>query len=157
MKILGIKDEDFVNYKKCSMTILFAYCSFKCGRENCQNIELEGAPQIEISPYAIVERYMANPLSEAFVFSGLEPFAQYYEMTQLMKEIREHTTDPIIVYTGYSEDDPHIRDYWLDLCRYGNVIIKFGAFIPGHEPHYDDVLGVKLASPNQYGKQICLL
>ena len=33
MKIKGLMTEDFVNYKKVSMTIIFPYCTFKCGKD----------------------------------------------------------------------------------------------------------------------------
>jgi hypothetical protein len=40
------------------------------------------------------------------------------------------------------------------LKSFSNIIIKFGRFIPNQEPHYDEVLGVKLASDNQYARRI---
>ena len=40
------------------------------------------------------------------------------------------------------------------LKKYSNIIIKFGRFIPNQKPHYDPVLGVELASDNQYGEKI---
>ena len=40
------------------------------------------------------------------------------------------------------------------LKQYDNIIIKFGRFIPNQEKHYDEVLGVELASPNQYARRI---
>jgi len=40
------------------------------------------------------------------------------------------------------------------LSQYKNVIIKFGRFIPNQEPHYDEILGVNLASNNQYARRI---
>jgi len=33
MIIKGLIDEDFVNYKKPSMTIMMPYCTFKCDKE----------------------------------------------------------------------------------------------------------------------------
>ena len=36
-----------------------------------------------------------------------------------------------------------------------NIIIKFGRYIPNQKPHYDEVLGVNLASDNQYAERIC--
>ena len=33
MKIKGLISEDFVNYKKPAMTIMFPYCTFKCGTD----------------------------------------------------------------------------------------------------------------------------
>lgn len=33
MKIKGIVFEDFLNYKKPSLFIIFPYCSFKCDKD----------------------------------------------------------------------------------------------------------------------------
>ena len=54
------------------------------------------------------------------------------------------------IYTGYYPEE--IQDELKQLQKYKNIIIKFGRFIPGQEPHYDEVLGVYLASDNQYGE-----
>ena len=35
-----------------------------------------------------------------------------------------------------------------------NVIIKFGRYIPGQEKVFDEILGIYLASSNQYAKHI---
>ena len=35
-----------------------------------------------------------------------------------------------------------------------NIIIKFGRYIPNQQAHYDDILGVNLASNNQYAIKI---
>ena len=44
IKIRGLVDEDFVNYKKPAMFIAFPYCTFKCDKECgysvCQNSSL---------------------------------------------------------------------------------------------------------------------
>ena len=37
---------------------------------------------------------------------------------------------------------------WLKL--YGPSIVKYGRFIPNHTEYFNDELGVKLASKNQY-------
>ena len=37
--------------------------------------------------------------------------------------------------------------------QYDNIVVKFGRFRPNQDPHYDNVLGVKLASNNQYAKK----
>ena len=39
-------------------------------------------------------------------------------------------------------------------CLASNIVIKYGRYIPGQTPHYDEVLGVKLASDNQYAERI---
>jgi hypothetical protein len=41
------------------------------------------------------------------------------------------------------------------LWDYKNIIIKYGRYIPNQTPHYDEVLGVYLASDNQYAVRIC--
>jgi len=35
----------------------------------------------------------------------------------------------------------------------GNIIVKFGRYRPNQEKHYDKILGVFLASDNQYAKE----
>lgn len=40
------------------------------------------------------------------------------------------------------------------LSEYKNIVVKFGRYIPGQEKHYDEVLGVYLASDNQYAEKI---
>ena len=37
---------------------------------------------------------------------------------------------------------------------YENIIVKFGRYVPNQLPHYDNVLGIKLASDNQYAKVV---
>jgi hypothetical protein len=44
--------------------------------------------------------------------------------------------------------------YFGELSACPNIIIKYGRFIPNHQPHYDEILGVKLASDNQYAERI---
>lgn len=157
MKIIGIIDEDFVNYKKPSMVIEFPYCSFKCdkecGKPVCQNSALTNEPIIEINASKIVERYLQNPITEAIVFQGLEPFDSYPDMADLIIEIRKRTDDDIVIYTGY--DFREIYHFTNKLGRiFPNIIIKYGRYIPDVEPHYDPVLGVNLASDNQYAEKI---
>ena len=40
------------------------------------------------------------------------------------------------------------------LRKYPNIIIKYGRYIPDQEPHQDEVLGVRLASNNQYAERM---
>ena len=158
MKIKGIIAEDFINYKKPSMVIEFPYCNFKCdkecGQQVCQNSSLAKSPTYDISINKIVLFYLQNIITEAIVFQGLEPFDSIVEMHNLIKEFRKCTDDDIIIYTGYDEEE--ILSEILDLEKlYKNIIIKFGRFIPNQTYHYDNILGVKLASDNQYAKKIC--
>ena len=40
------------------------------------------------------------------------------------------------------------------LKKFENVIVKFGRFIPDAKHRFDDVLGVELASDNQFAERI---
>lgn len=156
MLIKGLTDEDFVNYKKPSMYIAFPNCNFKCDREAgcaiCQNSALANEKDIYISLIEIVSRYVKNPITKALVFGGLEPFDSMIDLFAIIIELRNYTNDDIVIYTGYTEQE--IERYVNKLKQYKNIIIKFGRFIPNQEKHYDEVLGVELASPNQYARRI---
>ena len=157
MLIKNLIDEDFINYKKASMFIAFPYCTFKCekdcGIHCCQNSDLVRSRNIAISPYALAARYMDNPLTSSIVFGGLEPFDSFDDMVILIKCLRAHApNDDIVIYTGYNEDE--VTDKVETLSKFKNIIIKYGRFIPNDEPRFDEVLGVNLASKNQYAKRI---
>ena len=159
MIIKEIRDEDFANYKKPSMFIGFPSCSWKCERECkmrvCQNSALANAPDIEIEAENIVDRYLNNPITRSIVIGGLEPFDDYRDLLELISYFRfKKCYDDIVIYTGYTEEECKGRGYLFDLQKYSPIIIKFGRFVPNQQPHYDEVLGVKLASDNQYGKKI---
>lgn len=152
MKIKGLITEDFVNYKKASMTIIFPYCTFKCGKDYCQNSSLAKTPIIEISIDDLVNRYINNPITEAVVMQGLEPFDSWNDLKEFVQKLREYNNDDIVIYTGYNKDE--ISKYIKELSVYPNIIIKFGRYIPNQDGHYDDVLGVYLISNNQYAERI---
>ena len=156
MIIKGIKTEDFVNYIKPSLFIICPYCDFKCDRENgcslCQNSSLVHEPNISVSPMAIVNIYISNPITKAIVFGGLEPMDSWQELIDLIYHLRQKTEDDIVIYTGYNKNE--IEDKVQFLSQYKNIIIKFGRFVPNEEPHKDNILGVPLASNNQYAERI---
>ena len=152
MKIKGLITEDFVNYKKTSMTIIFPYCTFKCGKDYCQNSPLAKSPIIEISIDDLVNRYINNPITEAIVMQGLEPFDSWNDLREFIQKLREYSNDDIVIYTGYNRDE--VIEYIRELSVYPNIIVKFGRYIPNQEKHYDDVLEVYLASNNQYAERI---
>ena len=162
MLIKNLLEEDFINYKKPSMFIAFPRCTFKCDYEAgcsiCQNSGLAHDPDIEISAIEIVSRYVKNPITHAVVIGGLEPFDSFGDLYELVRELRKFTEDDIVIYTGYKEAEfkhlPAYKAFYKEIASFSNIIIKFGRFIPGQEPHYDDVLGVKLASSNQYARRI---
>ena len=158
MEIKGIIHEDFVNYKVCSMTIAMPYCTFKCDKEYgsnvCQNSKLVKDPTLDIPAAKIIEQYLHNPLSHAIVFQGLEPFDSYNDIYYFIYALRFvfKNNDPVVIYTGYNKDE--ILSKIEDLLKFSNIIIKFGRYIPGQKPHYDEILGVNLASDNQYAEVI---
>ena len=158
MHIKFLVEEDFVNYKKPSMFIGFPTCNWKCERDCgkkglCQNSSLATSPTFDVSIQEIVQRYIDNPISKSIVFGGLEPMDSWYEMLELVDEFRKHTDDDIVVYTGYKLDEIAQKTYWLG-NKYDNIIFKVGRFIPNCDSKYDEVLGVTLASNNQYGVRI---
>lgn len=157
MLIKNLVDEDFVNYKKPSMFIGTSSCDFKCdkecGRQVCQNSDLAKAPTIEIDDIEIWHRYDQNPITEAIVFGGLEPFsleswADIYAFILKMRENTENDSDDIVIYTGYYPSEVKNILYWIS--RKKNLIVKFGRFIPDRPHRFDEVLGVELASDNQF-------
>lgn len=158
MRIKMIKDEDFVNYKKASMFIGTITCTFKCCIEAgipcevCQNYSWNKNPIIEFDDKKIIQRYLDNPITSAFVFGGLEPMDQWDELYQLISMIRKKTDDDIVIYTGYNEDEL-IKEV-KELKNFKNIIIKFGRYKENNGKHLDQVLGVELASDNQYAKKI---
>ena len=156
MIIKQLLDEDFVNYKKPSMFIGFPSCSWKCekecGEHCCQNSALAQSPNIEVSIRDLIERYMGNPITSAVVCGGLEPLDSWAELQCFIMNFRYLSPDELVIYTGYQEDEVQDKIEWLKL--YGPVIVKFGRYRPGQQPHLDPVLGIKLASDNQYARRI---
>ena len=158
MKIKGLTDEDFVNYKKPSMFIIFPFCSSKCEKESgvmcCQNSSLAHAKIIDISEEKLILRYLDNPITKAIVCGGLEPMDSFDELCGFIKSLRVDykCLDDIVIYTGFNKAE--IEDKIQILKQYPNIIIKYGRFIPNQESHKDDVLGIELASPNQYAEEL---
>lgn len=156
-KTKGVVSEDFVQYKKPSMFITNTLCSdFKCDRESgakcCINSNLVKSKTKYIPYKVLIENYLNNPISKAIVFGGLECFDEFNQLITFIRVFREKSQDDIVIYTGYYKEE--IDDKIDILKRYGNIIIKYGRFIPGQEKHYDEVLGIELASSNQYAEVI---
>ena len=156
MRLKFLVDEDFVNYKKPSMFLGFPNCSLKCDKLNgcsiCQNSSLINAPNIEIRMFEVVDRYLNNRITKAIVCGGLEPFDSWTELKYLVESIRMWTNDDIVIYTVYEEDE--IKNEIQFLSDFKNIYVKFGRFIMNDEKRFDEVLGVELASSNQYAKKI---
>ena len=151
MNLNNIVDEDFINYKKPSMFLVMPHCTFKCGKENCQNYKIANLPTIKISETAIIQRYLENPITKAIVFGGLEPFDSEMELYDFIQRFRQKSNDDIVIYTGYTKDEVIDKFNWI--FSHHNIIIKYGRYIANDISHYDEILGVKLASSNQYAER----
>jgi len=158
MILKGIIWEDTVNYKKISTTLMFPKCSFKCDKECgiavCQNSSLVKEQNIDVSIKDIIERYIKNPISEAIVCQGLEPFDSEKDLLDFISCLRNEyeIDDDLVIYTGYTENEK--LDIEMRLQQYKNIIVKYGRYVPNQERHYDELLGIYLSSSNQYSKKI---
>lgn len=156
MIVKEIRDEDFTNYKKPSMFIAFPRCSWKCEKECgmrvCQNSALAEAKDVEVNIHMLVNRYLNNQITKAIVCGGLEPLDSWRDLINLISLLRGQTMDDIVIYTGYKEEE--IKNRLQYLRTYRNIVVKFGRFIPNQQKHFDETLGVYLASDNQYAERI---
>jgi pyruvate-formate lyase-activating enzyme len=158
MKVKEIIDEVFQDYKKPAMMIAMCKCDWKCLKEQgldislCQNYELRNGKNIDISISSIINRYINNEITKAIVINGLEPFLQFDEFLELIKEFGKVTNDDIVIYTGYYPEE--LTKELAILNKYKNIIVKFGRYIPNRNKKYDDILGVELISDNQFALKI---
>ena len=156
MLLKAIVDEDLTNYKHPSMLLAFPNCTFKCekdsGIEMCQNKSLVLSNNIEMDIDLIIIRYLNNSLTSTIVCAGLEPFDSFDDLHSFIDCFRSVSNDDIVIYTGYYKNE--LQDQISTLQHYPNIIIKFGRYIPNQESHYDKILGVNLASNNQYAEKI---
>lgn len=160
MRVKGIIEEDFANYKSPAMFINTCFCDFKCCNEAgldigvCQNAPLAQAAIKQIADDVIYKHFVSNPITKAVVIGGMEPMMQIDEVAALISLFRTNGCDStFIVYTGYY---PEEIDEEIKLLRqFGNIVMKFGRYIPDKPSRYDNVLGINLSSDNQFAKQIC--
>lgn len=174
IRVKDIIEEDFINYKKPSMFIATTKCTFKCEKEDCrihcQNSKIAKQPNIDVSINELITRYAKNNITKAIVFGGLEPFDQIDEMLTFIKEFRKKFSDDIVIYSGYTENEliNNLRykdKSYLDSILESNninyqtssikptIIIKYGRFMLDNITKYDEILGIELASSNQYAKK----
>lgn len=174
IKIKDVIHEDFVNYKKPSMFIITSSCNFKCEKEDpnviCHNSNIINRENKDIIIYKLAQQYVSNPITKAIVLGGLEPIDQFEELVNFIHVFRNYTSDDIVIYTGYTEDEIINKKYLntdlsiLDMLIYTNrrycdgnllankLIIKYGRFKTNSNKVHDNILGVDLASSNQYAK-----
>lgn len=158
MKLKGLIDEDFLQYKKPSLFLIMPYCSFKCDKESgtqiCQNWSLSKQSIIDVPEDTLIQRYLQDPITTSIVLGGLEPLDSFPEVLSFINLFRNkyNCEDDIVIFTGYKKEE--IVDYLIDLKQYKNIYVKFGRFIPNQTEHFDEVLGVNLGSDNQYAERI---
>lgn len=158
MLVKNIVYEDVANYKETSMFIATPRCTLKCDKVNgcqvCQNSELLKSRDIIIDTDKVIQKYLANKLTHAIVFGGLDPIDTFEDLILFIDRLRTRykCNDTIVIYTGYDKEEiPKEIKY---LSTYNNIIIKFGKYLMNRSPKYDELLGVTLASDNQYAEQI---
>lgn len=160
MIVKSIESERFQDYKLPAMFIAFPNCTFKCEKECkkqvCQNNAIANVPEITVSSEAIIEKYLKNPITKAVICGGLEPLDSFDELSNFIHQLRNtyHCNDTVVIYTGYTKQECDEFGWLSKLKKFKNIIIKFGRFIPNQKPHYDEILGVTLASDNQYAEVI---
>lgn len=163
MKVKDINFLDLVNYKTPCVFIGTHTCSFKCdkecGRAVCQNSPLAALPTIDFDNKNILQTVADNPVVKAIVIGGLEPFDDFYDLMKFVQDSKawQLKNVDLVIYTGYNEseiDRCKYRELYIHGHSFANIIIKFGRFIPDSEGRYDDLLGIRLASDNQYAKNI---
>ena len=158
MRLRGMIEEDFTNYKLPSMFLITPYCNFKCcieaGMNICQNMQIAKDPIIDIDEDELIKRYLNNPITKAVVFGGLEPFDTFDDLRSFIGKLRwdYNCFDPIVIYTGYYPEE--ISDKLLILSKFAGIIVKFGRYIPNQKEHFDELLGVNLANDEQYSVEL---
>lgn len=173
MRIRAIKPDDFTNYHDpegwSSLFVGMGACDWKCciaagiPIETCQNSELARAPIVEVDATDLLRRYALE--SGSVVVGGLEPFNDMGSLKELATAYRNFVDyidsektelDKFVVYTGYNPDEviDSVEEIYNIVKTRLTFIVKFGRFVPGHKPHADKVLGVDLASDNQYARVI---
>lgn len=136
------------NYKKISMYLALGItCIWKC--HNCCNAHYKNNQEYLITDTeTIIEEYIANPFVDALVISGLEPFDNFEQVYSMIEAFRENINDDIVIFSGYIRDEVH--ELVNSLYMFDNIIFKFGRYKPDLEPKHNELLGITLASSNQY-------
>lgn len=159
MRTRGVIIEDFCNFKLPSLFISSISCDWKCcieqgtGREICQNESVIYSPIIDMNDEDLLSLFLGNDITKAVVIGGLEPLLQIDEIDRLIALFRKRGVNcDFIIYTGYYPEE--IKNQLDTLSRHENVIIKFGRYLLNSKPVFDTVLGVELASNNQFARRI---
>lgn len=160
IRLKQVVAEDFCNYKIPSMFLITCFCDWKCCMEGkfdisvCQNSSLKEYPIKEYTFESLYEFYVSNSITKAIILGGLEPLLQSEELYALISFFRKKgCNDKFLIYTGYTEDEVASDNQYKKLLTLSNIVFKFGRFKLNDESRFDEVLGIELASQNQYGKE----
>ena len=168
MKVLEIKPNDFANFHDpwghSSLFVGMGWCDWKCCKEAgvdvsiCQNYELQNSGFSKNIPARdLLSRYLGE--STSVVLGGLEPLNDMEGVLELASEFAElaegwprDVRAAFVVYTGYTREECHgkIDAVARSLGWRPTLIVKYGRFVPNGNGRFDPVLGVTLASDNQY-------
>lgn len=159
IRLKGVIVEDFVNYKVPSMFLITSKCDFKCCTEQgldisvCQNEPIAKYKTKDFKVSFLFDAYKDNDITKAIVVGGMEPMLQFDELYELVSFFRGHgIDDAFVIYTGYYPNE--ISDEINKLKEFPNIVVKFGRYIPNRPKKFDEVLGVTLASDNQFAEMI---
>lgn len=158
IRVKSIIPENFQDYKTPSMFISAISCDWKCLVEKnldisiCHNSTVSNYKTQNIPNTQIIKQYLNNDLTSAIVIGGLEPMLQIDEMAEFIELFRTFSDDDVVIYTGYYPQE--ILSELDQLKQYRNIIVKFGRYIPHSSQKYDSILGITLASDNQFAEKI---
>ena len=82
----------------------------------------------------------------------MDSFSDLYALLDVFRN-KHGCMDTFVIYTGYTEEEAEPQVHCL-MARFPNIIMKFGRYVPYQTSHMDELLGVVLASPNQYAVKI---
>lgn len=159
-KEIRLKDvvEVFQDYKKSALLLCCISCDWKCcieagiSNDVCQNHNIAKQGEARL-PFDVILNRVNSSLTDAIIFGGLEPLLQTKEVCGLIEYLREcGVKKDILVYTGYYLEE--IDSGVLERLKKCHVILKCGRYIPNKPKKFDKILGITLASDNQYGVQL---
>lgn len=157
MKLKTVITEHFQDYKYPNMYLAFPSCTFKCERECgqaiCHNSVLATRLTKVYDVDQLIDEYLANPITTAVVCGGLEPLDSFEDLCSFISALRARgCEDDIVIYTGYEKSE--VTDQISQLSQWKNIVLKFGRFRPGETSSFNPILGITLASPNQWAERI---
>jgi organic radical activating enzyme len=165
MLVRKIIRDDNVNYKRTALFVGIGDCDWKCCKEAgmnasmCQNSELAKVSAWKMTANECLDVVVhRKSFEQSVVIGGLEPFRDMNSLLELCRAVSsrcEFVDWDVVIYTGYYYNEI-VEEVELIKESVGNhrLIIKFGRYDPALPPVKDSILGVELASSNQYAKII---